>query len=64
MCYENQVDYESSPPMDGGSSNARGKLKAKCNEGIKVLGMVTLQDWDRMAEEGKNGRGWIACKFI
>ncbi|KII90378.1 hypothetical protein PLICRDRAFT_38890 [Plicaturopsis crispa FD-325 SS-3] len=61
MCYENQVDYESSPPMDGGSSNARGKLKAKCNEGIKVLGMVTLQDWDRMAEEGKNGRGWIAC---
>lgn len=30
-------------------------------EGISVLGMVTLNDLDRLRAEGNTGRGWVAC---
>ncbi|KAJ7641307.1 hypothetical protein FB45DRAFT_354788 [Roridomyces roridus] len=55
MAYEQQVEYTtpsaaSSPPLRG-----------KCKEGISVLGMVTLNDLDRLQTEGNSGRGWVAC---
>ncbi|KAG2098105.1 hypothetical protein BD769DRAFT_1631354 [Suillus cothurnatus] len=37
------------------------RLKGKTQEGIHVLGMVTLSDLDKMDREGKTGRGWVAC---
>ncbi|KAJ7812298.1 hypothetical protein B0H14DRAFT_3090505 [Mycena olivaceomarginata] len=52
MAYEHQVDYST----DGGSQ--RG---GRCKEGISVLGMVTLNDFDRLQREGESGRGWVAC---
>ncbi|KAF7361070.1 hypothetical protein MSAN_01137900 [Mycena sanguinolenta] len=50
MAYEQQVEYTSSPR----SSRLTGKSKG----GISVLGMVTLNDMDRMKVEGN---GWVAC---
>lgn len=57
MCYEDQVDPSEAdePP--------HGRLRGKSREGIAVLGMVTLTDFDRMQAEGRTGRGWIACTF-
>ncbi|KAJ7487285.1 hypothetical protein B0H11DRAFT_2172823 [Mycena galericulata] len=55
MCYEQQVEYTTSP----GSPSSR--LHGKCTEGISVLGMVTLNDLDRLQAEGGSGRGWVAC---
>jgi hypothetical protein len=70
MCFEAQVDYDA--PNIGGSGfgggenviggDATRRMKGRCREGINVLGMVNLNDLDRMAKEGKSGRGWIACK--
>lgn len=70
MCFEAQVDYDA-PDIGGrgfGSSesiiggNATRRMKGKCREGINVLGMVNLNDLSRLEMEGKNGRGWIACR--
>lgn len=36
-------------------------LKGHSCEPIAVLGMVTLNDIQRMEDEGRAGRGWIAC---
>ncbi|KDQ58139.1 hypothetical protein JAAARDRAFT_193588 [Jaapia argillacea MUCL 33604] len=47
--------------LDSGRSRQRRKLKGKCKEGIQVLGMVTLNDLDRLQKEGQSGRGFIAC---
>ncbi|KAJ7479800.1 hypothetical protein FB451DRAFT_1086361 [Mycena latifolia] len=55
MCYEHQVEYTTSP----GSPSSR--LHGKCKDGISVLGMVTLNDLDRLQKEGSSGRGWVAC---
>ncbi|KAJ6602772.1 hypothetical protein DFH09DRAFT_1125495 [Mycena vulgaris] len=55
MCYEHQVEYTTSP----GSPSSR--LHGKCKDGISVLGMVTLNDLDRLQSEGSSGRGWVAC---
>ncbi|KAJ7161996.1 hypothetical protein C8R43DRAFT_991893 [Mycena crocata] len=55
MCYEQQIEYSTSP----GSPSSR--LRGKCKEGISVLGMVTLNDLDRLQKEGNTGRGWVAC---
>ncbi|KAJ7844646.1 hypothetical protein B0H13DRAFT_2096329 [Mycena leptocephala] len=55
MCYEQQVEYSTSP----GSPSSR--LRGKCKEGISVLGIVTLNDLDRLQAEGNSGRGWVAC---
>lgn len=48
LCYEQQVTSE------GGTDGDHP-------EGIKVLGMVTLSDLDKMRIEGETGRGWVAC---
>ncbi|EMD36073.1 hypothetical protein CERSUDRAFT_115984 [Gelatoporia subvermispora B] len=37
------------------------RVKSKSTEGTRVLGMVTLNDLDRLESESKKGRGWIAC---
>ncbi|KAJ7075267.1 hypothetical protein B0H15DRAFT_867468 [Mycena belliarum] len=55
MAYEHQVEYDTSP----GSPSSR--LHGKCKDGISVLGMVTLNDLDRLHQEGTTGRGWVAC---
>jgi DENN domain-containing protein 11 len=62
MCYE--VQHDPSSAEDEGGLRHDGepqRLKGKCREAINVLGMVTLNDTDRMKEEEKSGRGWIAC---
>ncbi|KAJ8515463.1 hypothetical protein ONZ45_g7114 [Pleurotus djamor] len=60
LCFEEQVEYTS---PQGGSlrEDIPKRLKGKSREGISVLGMITLNDLDRLAEESKTGRGWIAC---
>lgn len=54
--------------LEGGSSAyeepSGRKLKGRCKSGIKVLGMVTLNDLDKMEREGKSGTGWIACESL
>ncbi|TFK51280.1 hypothetical protein OE88DRAFT_1712549 [Heliocybe sulcata] len=55
LCLEAQVD--SATEGDG----RRRRLKGKSREGVKVLGMVTLNDLDKLRQEGQTGRGWIAC---
>ncbi|KAF9484543.1 hypothetical protein BDN70DRAFT_872322 [Pholiota conissans] len=37
------------------------RLTGKHKEPINVLGMVTLNDMDRLRLESKSGRGWVAC---
>ncbi|KAH7925742.1 hypothetical protein BV22DRAFT_1194947 [Leucogyrophana mollusca] len=63
ICFEAQLD--SSLHSAGGEVDPaawyRTRLKGKSKEGINVLGMVTLNDLDKMHHEGKSGRGWIAC---
>lgn len=59
MCYEDQIDYQSETDV-----RYHERLKGKCKEGINVLGMVTLSDADMLIEEGKSGRGWIACEHL
>lgn len=47
----------------GGETSSLSRLRGRSREGITVLGMVTLNDLDKMHHEGKSGRGWIACKY-
>lgn len=63
ICYEAQLDPSllTSEGTEDPSSWTRTRLGGKSKEGIKVLGMVTLSDLDKMHHEGKTGRGWIAC---
>lgn len=63
MCFEAQLDPSllTSEGTEDPSSWTRTRLKGKSKEGIKVLGMVTLSDLDKMHHEGKTGRGWVAC---
>ncbi|OJT13250.1 hypothetical protein TRAPUB_10185 [Trametes pubescens] len=63
-CYEEQV----SEPVSASSSqngyvgdDASPRVKSRSSAGIKVLGMVTLNDLDKLEFESKSGRGWIAC---
>lgn len=37
------------------------QLSGKSGAGVHVLGMVTLNDLDMLRDEGKTGRGWLAC---
>ncbi|KAI0820886.1 hypothetical protein BC628DRAFT_1394823 [Trametes gibbosa] len=64
-CYEEQV---SSPvagsESPGGGCEASGappRLKGRNTSGVRVLGMVTLNDLDKLEFESKSGRGWVAC---
>ncbi|KAG6373655.1 hypothetical protein JVT61DRAFT_6320 [Boletus reticuloceps] len=63
ICFEAQIDPSllTSEGTEDPSSWTRTRLRGNSKEGIKVLGMVTLSDLDKMHHEGKTGRGWIAC---
>jgi hypothetical protein len=58
MCYEDQVDYHSETDVQYSE-----RPKGKCKEGISVLGMITLNDMNKLHHERLSGRGWIACKL-
>lgn len=62
MCYEIQTDVSSEAGPSSRSSSSRWRARSK--ETINVLGMVTLNDLDRMREDGLTGRGWVACGFF
>ncbi len=53
LCYEDQLEET--------VLESTGRLKGKSKGGIKVLGMVTLNDLGRLEQESQTGRGWIAC---
>ncbi|KAF8175503.1 hypothetical protein K438DRAFT_1847819 [Mycena galopus ATCC 62051] len=55
MAYEQQVEYTTS------TGTPSSRLGGKSKEGINVLGMITLNDMDRLVTEGNSGRGWVAC---
>jgi len=40
------------------------RSKEQVKMGINVLGMITLNDLDRITEESKTGHGWIACPYL
>jgi len=68
MCFEDQVEVNEVPnPSPQTSERGRAdedlsrKVKGRSTTGVEVLGMVTLNDLDRLKEEGKTGRGWVAC---
>ncbi|EPQ53118.1 hypothetical protein GLOTRDRAFT_140044 [Gloeophyllum trabeum ATCC 11539] len=56
MCLDSQVDSDVDTEGD-----RPGRLRGRCREGVKVLGMVTLNDLDKLHQESQTGRGWIAC---
>ncbi|CDO70165.1 hypothetical protein BN946_scf185009.g16 [Trametes cinnabarina] len=61
-CYEEQVSelISAADGQDDDTETPR-RLKGRSNAGVKVLGMVTLSDLDKLEFESKSGRGWIAC---
>ncbi|GJE95274.1 hypothetical protein PsYK624_114570 [Phanerochaete sordida] len=64
MCFEAQTTPSfnlDEPSAFGFTSAAKGKLKDKACAGVKVLGVVTLHDLDRLKAESMDGRGWVAC---
>lgn len=61
MCYDVQQQDASS---DSRNSPLPPRLKARCRESINVLGMITLNDTDRLRSETQHGRGWIACMYL
>jgi hypothetical protein len=74
LCFDNQYEPPPTQPLvdidveavnddtDTGPWTAgTSKLKGKCKEGLKVLGMITLNDLDRLDQEASAGTGWIAC---
>ncbi|THH12947.1 hypothetical protein EW146_g7222 [Bondarzewia mesenterica] len=61
ICYEDQVDLDSSDGRGTSVDPLKTRLKGKHKEGVNVLGIVTLHDIDKLIREGKSGRGWIAC---
>ena len=61
-CYEEQVsELVSGYNSDEGDDEPPRRLKGKSTGAVKVLGMVTLNDLDKLEFESKSGRGWIAC---
>ncbi|KAI0641636.1 hypothetical protein C8Q79DRAFT_988423 [Trametes meyenii] len=63
-CYQEQVS-ELVSAADGQNGTETSDpprwLKGRTSAGVKVLGMVTLNDLDKLELESKSGRGWIAC---
>ena len=56
MCFEDQAaDSEPAPDV------ARARLKGKQRAGVRVLGMVTLHDLEKLTKEAEDGRGFVAC---
>lgn len=63
ICYAAQLDPSTNVINENDpATQYYTRPKGKTQEGIHVLGMVTLNDLDRMDREGKTGRGWVACK--
>ncbi|KAJ2973441.1 hypothetical protein NUW54_g12063 [Trametes sanguinea] len=63
-CYQEQVSelVSAADSQDGDEDTQTSRrLKGRSNAGVKVLGMVTLNDMDKLEFESKSGRGWIAC---
>ncbi|OSD02286.1 hypothetical protein PYCCODRAFT_1435621 [Trametes coccinea BRFM310] len=63
-CYQEQVSelVSAQDGQDGDEdSETPRRIKGRSNAGVKVLGMVTLNDVDKLEFESKTGRGWIAC---
>ena len=60
-CYQEQVSELVSAYGDEEDEDEPRRLKGKSTAGVKVLGMVTLNDLDKLEYESKSGRGWIAC---
>ncbi|KAH9896059.1 hypothetical protein C8Q73DRAFT_690678 [Cubamyces lactineus] len=61
-CYQEQVSEQlPSDSQDGCDDPTPHPLKGRSSAGVKVLGMVTLNDLDKLEFESKTGRGWIAC---
>lgn len=56
ICFEAQVGSETEFSMR--------RMKGTHRVPISVLGMVTLSDLDRLEEESRAGRGWIACEIF
>ncbi|KAG2148869.1 hypothetical protein DEU56DRAFT_782570 [Suillus clintonianus] len=62
ICYAAQLDPSTHDINENDPATQHyTRLKGKTQEGIHVLGMVTLNDLDKMDREGKTGRGWVAC---
>ncbi|KAG1820030.1 hypothetical protein EV424DRAFT_1403194 [Suillus variegatus] len=62
ICYAAQLDPSTNDINENDpATQYYTRLKGKTQEGIHVLGMVTLSDLDKMDREGKTGRGWVAC---
>lgn len=65
MCFEAQTvpsfNLDEPSAFNFSSSPSKGKLKDKARAGVKVLGVVTLHDLDRLKAESVDGRGWVAC---
>jgi hypothetical protein len=69
--FDKQLEQPSGPVSllesfdDGASTWTAGappKLQGKCKEGLKVLGMITLNDIEELDRESETGAGWIACE--
>ncbi|KAH9938813.1 uncharacterized protein BXZ73DRAFT_89188 [Epithele typhae] len=62
-CFQEQVSEAVSTYDDDSREDDDdiAPLKGKNAAGVKVLGMVTLNDLDKLDFESKSGRGWIAC---
>jgi len=60
MCFEDQTALDSLE----GATGPRPRLMGKQNEGISMLGAVTLYDIGRLERESETGRGWVACAFF
>ncbi|KIP07191.1 hypothetical protein PHLGIDRAFT_30136 [Phlebiopsis gigantea 11061_1 CR5-6] len=64
MCFEAQTSPSSlnrPSSFSSSSSSSKGKFNAESKPSVKVLGVVTLHDLDRLTEENSDGQGWIAC---
>ncbi|KAI0764228.1 hypothetical protein BD413DRAFT_196727 [Trametes elegans] len=63
ICYQEQVSelVASEGNQDTHDNGDTPRLKGRSHAGVKVLGMVTLNDFDKLEMESKSGRGWIAC---
>lgn len=46
------------------TTNISNRLSPQHREPILVIGMVTLNDIDRLHTETKSGHGWIACMCL
>ena len=55
MCFEDQTAQ--------GSHESSTAPQPRLNEGINVLGVVTLHDIGLLERELTTGRGWIACTW-